>query len=128
MRHPRWLLALDVARGVALLVLIVLVAVVFVKLSDTNARIGARQHGTQKSAKQSCTIQARGLAAQRYLTGSLDDIHALLTLPPSRAARRQQAQTPRWLLRRELAIVRSLNRNLAGYVRITRQQPHTRTC
>ena len=76
----------------------------------------------------SCRLQSRGLGAQPYLTASLDDIHALLILPPSKAQQAAQAQVPRRELARELAIVRHLNSSLAAYVRLERKLPHGRSC
>ena len=76
----------------------------------------------------SCRLQSRGLGAQPYLTASLDDIHALLVLPPSKMQQAARAQIPKRELRRELAIVKDLNANLAAYVTIERKLPHGRNC
>lgn len=77
---------------------------------------------------QVCKIQARGLSATPFLVNSLDEIHSLLTFPPTPAAQRQRETVPPKQLADELMLIGSLDRNLAQYVLIERQQPKSRDC
>lgn len=98
-------------------------------LTGLGVKIAADEAATKTSATQACTIQARGLKAQRYLTGVLDSLHKLLTLPQTAAQKqRSRANIPPALLREELAELRKLNGNLTAYVKIEAGQPSTRIC
>lgn len=87
--------------------------------------LAADEATTRSSDHKACVVQKYGLEAQVFLTGSLDDIHQLLTLPPPR---RRAVAVPSAELARELAIVRRLNANLEAYARAIAKRPKARTC
>lgn len=111
----------DVWLGAGLVLLTLLVAYGLHQISHDEGN-------TRASAHSACLIQARGLKAQRYLVNSLDALHRLATLPPSRAARRQRRAIPPAELRHELRLLYRLNQNTAAYVALVRMQPATRRC
>lgn len=74
--------------------------------------------------RESCLIQRAQLPAGRALDAVMFDIHALLTLPRTRAERRAQGHLPR----REKRLIRRLDRSLATFNRLERATPPTRTC
>lgn len=92
--------------------------------------LGYEQRGAQlrRDEHNTCVIQQRGLPAGHELAASMADIHALLTFPPTPAARREQAQVPPWQLRRELAVLKDLDAHLAKYSAAEAKQPQTRRC
>lgn len=73
---------------------------------------------------QTCAIQQTGLHAQKYLVGSLDDIHQLLIAKPSKAQKHNQAEQTK----AQKVIIHHLNQNLAKYVQIQNSQPKHRVC
>lgn len=99
--------------GVAMVVLIGLFAVGWVKLVHVNDRVTSDEQRT-------CSIQARGLPAGHELAASMRDIHSLLTIPPAPDA----PPTPP----RVTWIVKALDGHLAAFLRDEAKQPHGRAC
>lgn len=92
--------------------------------------VGYEQRGAElrRDERNTCLIQQRGLPAGHELAATMADIHALLTLPPTAATKRQQSQVPPKLLAHELHLVTDLNTHLAKYSRAESRQPATRKC
>lgn len=117
----------------ALIVLVVLLLFVSgfgaLQAIELGNHLAADEATTRLSDHKACVVQKYGLEAQAFLTGSLDDIHRLLTLPQTPAARQHAAATvPPAELAREIAIVRQLNANLEAYARAIAKRPKARTC
>lgn len=108
------------------------VAVLFVSLCVLFGLMAAAftdlAHRLSKDESSTCAIQSRGLKATPFLIGYLTDLHAITTIPPDKATRRREAQLPPKQLHLELALLHSLNANLAAYLKIEKGQPKTRHC
>lgn len=72
------------------------------------------------SAQVTCSVQARGLSAQPYLTKAMGDIATLVTPKPGQKIPPSEKAT--------YAVIGDLRANLASYVQIEDQQPKHRDC
>lgn len=79
------------------------------------------------STTKTCQRQAQGAKAVPYLINTMDEFHQLLTLPPTKQSRQRQAELPPGEFKRETAILKALDTNLAEFVQIEHSLPK-RTC
>lgn len=108
---------MNLVRRYSLLIVLFAVAIT----TASSAYLASRLSSSSTTA---CQIQKRGLSAQPFLVGSLDDLHWLLTQPLTPKQRAAQLHEPK-SVRQHLT---ALDNNLAKYVVIERAQPKTRDC
>lgn len=132
MSDIRLLFRAVIGLGVALLVTLVLLVVMFVDLNNQSTRLATQSSRVGDVATRvkddehaSCIIQARGLPAGHHLAKIMEDLYVLLTVRPS-SQQKQQPRVPPTA--QQLATLKGLTAELKMYSAIELKQPTTRKC